>query len=936
MATLYIDFENGNDTYGGTSFSLLASGTDGRITSTTFSSATANFPNDGSLINQYLSIFNGTIYAVYNITAWVSSTSLTIAALSGGTALANQAVDRQYFIGGRWQTLTNGATAVRIIPGDTIRVRASPDPTSLGINGTWTSSPLQPTRAISSSTNASPIVITANNHGYSNGNTVVITGHTTNTNANGTWEIANVTTNTFSLVNSTGNGVGGATGTVRLRNNSVVKLASAVTQNIASCGNRGEGRTAWTNATNVVTSLNTTTFKEGDCSDSIAINATFTTGLAAYKNTETLNLSGYQQISFWITQTAGTVAIDGDISLRLCSDTLGATTVHTVNIPALGALNVWNPVTIDLGTNLNSSIQSIALYVDTDRGAQTFLLSNIIACKASSSADSLSLISLIGKNTGTEPWVAIQSINGTRVFLDGLVSHGPTTTTLMGYIGTSESVTTWKRETIFISSTQSLNEAGTTNRFVLSGGWDRTSMSSQNSHSYLDFRRGNIIAFTLSASFWNINKLNIFRSNVGFQMGNNISAIEISDCENMNHNSNLFTPHGTLNIFSSITISNISNLNYNSSIITTNSFSLGFDNFTFSNIININSNSSSVFAIPTAITVQLASFNTWNIQNITNINNNGATVFSMSDSTALARAFDNLNFQNITNINNNLGNCFVFNEGNRILFNNITNINNNTASSFALTNVSMSTISNIQNISGSLGNHIALSNCENTKIININNIVGATTSISNLNSLNNTFINVNTSGTTVSISIDAGKTFCKNCTFNEPSTVSFATSQQGSQIADGTLYIESKNNNVNNNEILMFGGRIFSNTNIRYGSSGYSWALAPTSTNRTSSYPLSFTIAKQYVVANKLVTVKAFARRTNTALTVRLRIAGGSVLGVSSDISSSATSNITNIWEELTLTFTPTSNGVVEILGEAFGGTTHTGYIDNVRILQES
>ena len=38
MATLFIDYENGNDHYGGTSFSVLASGTDGRISTNTLSS----------------------------------------------------------------------------------------------------------------------------------------------------------------------------------------------------------------------------------------------------------------------------------------------------------------------------------------------------------------------------------------------------------------------------------------------------------------------------------------------------------------------------------------------------------------------------------------------------------------------------------------------------------------------------------------------------------------------------------------------------------------------------------------------------------------------------------------------------------------------------------------------------------------------------------
>lgn len=36
-----------------------------------------------------------------------------------------------------WKTITSGATAARIAPGDTIRIAKSPDPTSIG-NATWT------------------------------------------------------------------------------------------------------------------------------------------------------------------------------------------------------------------------------------------------------------------------------------------------------------------------------------------------------------------------------------------------------------------------------------------------------------------------------------------------------------------------------------------------------------------------------------------------------------------------------------------------------------------------------------------------------------------------------------------------------------------------------------------------------------------------------
>jgi hypothetical protein len=84
--------------------------------------------------------------------------------------------------------------------------------------------------AIASSTNATPIVITVSGTipaGWAIGDIVIVRGHTTNTAANGTWVISAVTTGAGGTVtlqtiapqggtqlNSTGNGVGGATGTI--------------------------------------------------------------------------------------------------------------------------------------------------------------------------------------------------------------------------------------------------------------------------------------------------------------------------------------------------------------------------------------------------------------------------------------------------------------------------------------------------------------------------------------------------------------------------------------------------------------------------------------------------------------------------------------------------------------------------------------------------
>lgn len=70
--------------------------------------------------------------------------------------------------------------------------------------------------AISSSTNTSPIQVTFSTaHGCMSGDWVDISGHQVNTNANGVWNVAFVSSTELQLTGSTGNGVGGATGSMQ-------------------------------------------------------------------------------------------------------------------------------------------------------------------------------------------------------------------------------------------------------------------------------------------------------------------------------------------------------------------------------------------------------------------------------------------------------------------------------------------------------------------------------------------------------------------------------------------------------------------------------------------------------------------------------------------------------------------------------------------------
>jgi hypothetical protein len=793
---------------------------------------------------QYLSIWNGASYVLYEIVWWLSSTQLRIISIAYGagtlsTALANQAVDRQYFIGGRRQTINNLTGAI-LTQGDNIRVMASSDPTAIG-NATWTSGIMQTVRSISSSTNASPISITSSGHGYSTGDTVFITGHTINTNVNGTWEITVTGANTFTLNGSTGNGVGPNTGSIRLRNNDVIRLPSALTANIASFGNRGNGRTAWVASANITTTLDATDYKEGDVSDSIAIGAAFTTGNAAYKATGTLNLSGHQQVSFWIKQTAGTVSVNGDISLRLCTDTIGNTSVHTINIPGLVSLSRWTPVTVNLGTNLNSTIQSIALYVDADKGAQTFLISNIIACKASSSPDSISLLSLLSKNTTNEPWWPIQSINGTRIMIDDQTNATQASTTLRGYHGTSETITTYKLQAIKRPYTAAIttpidiiNETGISTpygKITVTGGWNRTNMSTRSGYTWLDGGNGNgyIISAVNSRNYIDYSYFGFTRAVSGLYLQSNVygNVSDIYGC--------------------ACTTSPLHLYNNSKNIVT--------------DVISCCSSVGIFYIIQSA----------------------GST------------------FNNIIT-KSNTGGGFHSSYSPNAIVNNLISNNNST---------------------GFLAEH------SNTNTINSGTFIGNNTAINfSAGAANNFVNNCSTSGSSTAVSQGQGFNYLKNCIINE--SVEFGI---GSPFSNGRVVSINHDNVANNHVIFTDYGLIRNSVSVRYSDSGFAWSMSPTNTRRDSTHPLDFAIAKIAVNANSLVTVRAWVRRSDNRLTMGLRLKGGQIAGVPNNITSYM-SGAADTWEQVTLNFTPTEAGVVEILAECFGGSTFTGYVDDISVTQ--
>ncbi len=756
----------------------------------------------------------------------------------------------------RWKTFTNGATAARIAPGDAIRVMASPDPTLVG-NATWTNGPRPSFTNITAATNASPIVITTSTaHGLVTGDYVTINSQLVNTNANGVWRVGTTPTpTTFQILlmdgtNTTGNGVGSATGTAQKATNCIVKLASAVTQNIALCGGLGQ-KPAWTASANVTATQGISTYKEGYSCASIAIATGFTTGKAAYYTLpSTLNLSGYQQVSFWVRQTVGTLGAAGAVYLALCSDTIGNTVVNTLNIPNLGVANTWNLIDVDLGTNLGSSIQSVALYVVTDNGAQTFLIDNIIACKAASSADSLTLASLISKSSGSgnEAWYAIQSINGDAVMIANANSLSPNSAAddLRGYYGTTETVSTYKREPIrqgpsatATTTVNVFNDSGTAgNLIAYSGGWNRTDMSTQTGETWYDGVNGNGYCYVASSTsvptFISTDKLNAVRFNQGWR---------VSGTSNINNTllSGRFTASSGVAVV-------VGNNNILTGPIWANNNNSGGISFSGSGII-------------------------------------AGTIKNISNNSSAGLSYSSADFCNITAIEA---------------------ANNN--------------FSNGVNFAGTSQNYIQTLTAEG----NVSYGVGATSGTNNRIGGGSTSVNM-LGGFNITSN---GTIYLSNFTINE-STEFVGTSASLS----GGLFSNRHDNTDNNSWVFSTFFTVNQQSVVVDSPATTAWKISPINSGANANIPARLKLATVVCAASSLVTITARMQRDNTGLTMRLVCPGGQISGVASDVFADMTA-AANTWETVTITFTPTKAGAVDIYAYAFGGTTFSGYVCNLTASQ--
>lgn len=663
--------------------------------------------------------------------------------------------------------------------------------------------------------------------------------------------------------------VGNATWT---NDSNIVTLAGANTAVIFNCD------TVWTGfSANVTSRITNSGPKQGTNISGATFGSSFTTGKACYYTLPggPIDFSAYEQVSFWWFQ-GGSVLSGTPYTIRLCSDTTGDVPVNTLTIPNGNVASSFFPVTIDNGSPLGSSIQSISISVSADPGTGWIYLDNIIACKASSAADSLTLHSLIGKvhnkvwaastaygagairkptqpnrnglrytasagtSGGSEPtwplvpgltvadgsvtwtcegvedtWYAIQSINSTSIMLENSPTTGANTSP--GYAGETETVATYKREMLKTA----LTTAGTSSRVTTKAGTPEALI-------YYSGGWDRTAMTTQNGETW-------FTGTSGLGHGMNVS-----------HAYNSFE-----------------NINF---VRSEAGYAFGLNGY--ARLRNVHSNANNAAGIG-------GNGNVVDIDAVGVVANNNQTV-----GVQIPRGRSQ--YRNVRT-ENTLGSGMV---------------DSAATTSFCADQV--------------------LS--RNNSAYGINRIGYGTCQISNLT----TALNV-----TAAINAPAGHLALRNASLAEATEFVAMTA-----LIDACVYSEQHDATTNNHLITTDGGTIISATDQRNTASGISWKFRPTSTSRDSTYPLHLSIAKIACTSGVAVSVNIYTRRDNTNIQGQLRLIGGQIAGVPVDVTVACAPSINTWTNSSTLTFTPTEDGVVEILFEVWDGvgTTNNFWADDLTV----
>ena len=194
---------------------------------------------------------------------------------------------------------------------------------------------------------------------------------------------------------------------------------------------------------------------------------------------------------------------------------------------------------------------------------------------------------------------------------------------------------------------------------------------------------------------------------------------------------------------------------------------------------------------------------------------------------------------------------------------------------------------------------------------------------------NNTIYALSTTGnTTGAIYADNANNICHSATIAESTRVGIGTAYY----SNTRQYI----NNIGGNSYVYSNYATANSQNATAGGTGKEWKLAITNAARGTNYPFYIPIARVAVASSGKVTVKVYFKKSGTGIAGGLRCRVNQVTWSdgTSDLLVTCPDNTSR--NQVTLEFTPTEAGVVEIEAGAWyvSSTSQTVIIDDIEITQ--
>lgn len=694
----------------------------------------------------------------------------------------------------------------------------------------------------------------------------------------------------------------------------LVTLATAQTKTIDNC------EIAWTAANSAtVTRVTTSPVKQGTYRMQIAVPAVpvINTKYAYYDLGSSQDFSAYQRISYWLAPSS-TSAIDADTEYKicLCSDATGDTIVDEFILPRqnYSTETMAFTVTRNGGGNLGNSIRSVALYTSTTTptGSTNIILDNIFACTSTG----LNLMSVISKcNVATydhtqEPWFGVESIDGTTVYLASPTqtdNWNQTNNTYFKYTteGTSPAtVATYARESLLIdtkagsgfSNVSYATPQALDNWFIVDGGWN----SSNTTQDGLTFSwlRASYLAqrYVLNngSSSETSYPRNVLLKNLGFVNWNGLMNMNTAYQRSL-YFENIYGVRFWTYVFDSSGMlfdGKFENCSFTAAGTSQPNFFIQnayINNFKFINLYRItmrikNGTVKNIFISGgqpgnSAMTrLQLIDCVTENISIYGNSSVPADNSFVGTTVTSPANLVNRINGLKVRKYTN----AISFNGDGTTILDNPTFSNN--------TNTFWSDVGSSQNT------------------IITNNMTRSDTNLVNFST--NPFS-----------SFQPVITLINNALAGNKDTINHYYK-----------FLNRTTGLANN----AWGVTVSAQTAVRHTASGIAWQINPLNVNITETYPFNFKIASVAVNASSTVTVKAWMKLSSaTDIGAKLYIPGAQISGPTN--ATSATKSADTNWEELTVTFTPTVQGVVDIYAQVYWKASvadESVYVDDITVAQ--